>query len=55
MGAPPASAILAVPSVLIPEETNYLLNPAHPDFKKVKIGEPEVFTFNYRIARLVEP
>jgi RES domain-containing protein len=49
------SAVLAVPSVLIPEETNYLLNPAHPDLKKVKIGEPEVFTFDYRIARLVEP
>lgn len=49
------SAVLAVPSVLIPEETNYLLNPAHPDFKKVKIGEPEDFTFDYRIARLIEP
>ncbi len=49
------SAVLAVPSVLIPEEINYLLNPAHPDFKKVKIGGPEDFTFDYRIARLVEP
>jgi len=49
------SAVLAVPSVLIPEETNYLLNSAHPDFKKVKIGEPEAFAFDYRIARLTEP
>jgi RES domain-containing protein len=30
------SAILAVPSVIIPEELNYLLNPAHPDFKKMR-------------------
>jgi len=28
------SAILAVPSVIIPDETNYLLNPGHPDFKR---------------------
>ncbi|HUG12020.1 MAG TPA: RES family NAD+ phosphorylase [Opitutaceae bacterium] len=49
------SAILAVPSVLIPEETNYLLIPSHPDFKKVKIGGPEDFAFEYRIARLIEP
>jgi RES domain-containing protein len=49
------SAILAVPSVLIPEEVHYLLNPSHPDFKKVKTGTPEDFTFEYRIARLDEP
>ena len=29
------SAVLELPSVIIPGETNYLLNPAHPDFKKV--------------------
>ena len=49
------SPVLAVPSVLIPEETNYLLNPAHPDFRKVKIGAPQPFDFDYRIARLIEP
>lgn len=49
------SAVLAVPSVLIPEETNYLLNPMHPDFKKIMIGKPGAFDFDYRIARLVEP
>lgn len=49
------SAVLAVPSVLIPEETNFLLNPAHPDFRKVSIGAPQSFDFDYRIARLIEP
>lgn len=27
---------LQLPSAIVPEECNYLLNPAHPDFKKVK-------------------
>ncbi len=43
------SAILAVPSIIIPDETNYLLNPAHPDFKKNTIGPPVRFTFDDRL------
>lgn len=34
------SALLRVPSVIIPDELNYLLNPAHPDFGAILIGEP---------------
>ncbi len=49
------SAVLAIPSALIPEETNYLFNPAHPDFRKIEIEAPEAFAIDYRIARLVEP
>lgn len=30
---------LKVPSVLIPREFNFLLNPGHPDFKKVRIED----------------
>jgi RES domain-containing protein len=29
--------VLRIPSAIMPEENNYLLNPAHPDFKKVTI------------------
>ena len=47
--------ILAVPSVLIPEETNYLLNPLHPDFGQIAISGPEEFVFDSRVARLHEP
>ena len=43
------SAVLAVPSVIISGEPNYLLNPAHPDFKKINIGKPEPFTFDPRL------
>jgi len=45
------SAVLAVPSALVPAETNYLLNPAHPDFKKLKIGKPTAFSIDHRLNR----
>jgi len=32
------SAVLRVPTVLVPDQSNYLINPMHPDFKRVKIG-----------------
>ena len=43
------SAVLALPSVIIPGEPNYLLNPAHPDFKKISIGKPQGFAFDPRL------
>lgn len=43
------SAILELPSVIIPDEPNYLINPGHPDFKKVFIGNPELFSFDPRL------
>jgi RES domain-containing protein len=43
------SAILAVPSVIIPEETNFLLNPAHADFAKIDIGNPADFVLDPRL------
>ena len=43
------SAVLELPSVIIPGEPNYLLNPAHPDFKKIIVGKPEPFSFDPRL------
>lgn len=41
---------LAVPSVLVPEEFNYLINPLHPSFEKwVQILWNKPFTFDNRI------
>ncbi|MBC7980425.1 MAG: RES family NAD+ phosphorylase [Armatimonadetes bacterium] len=43
------SAVLELPSVTISGEANYLLNPAHPRFKKIVIGKPEPFSFDSRL------
>lgn len=43
------SAVLELPSAIIPGESNYLLNPAHPDFKKIVIGKPVPFSFDPRL------
>ena len=45
------TACLRVPSAIVPEESNYLLNPRHPDFDKLAIGLPEPFHFDRRLAR----
>jgi RES domain-containing protein len=44
-------AILKVPSTIIKEEYNYLINPLHPDFKSLKIDEPQHFDFDHRLAK----
>jgi len=41
--------ILRVPSVVIPEEWNYLLNPQHPHFGKIELGPPTPFAFDTRL------
>jgi len=43
------SAIMSVPSALIPNEKNYLLNPKHKDFKSIRIGKPTPFRFDPRM------
>ena len=45
------SAVLAVPSAVIPDETNYLLNPLHADFKRIEIGKPQKFITDLRLIR----
>ena len=40
---------LRVPSVVIPRESNLMLNPAHPDFTRIMIDSPEPFTFDPRL------
>jgi RES domain-containing protein len=43
------SAILAVPSAIIPEDLNFLLNPRHPDFTRITIGKTTPFTLDPRL------
>jgi len=42
---------LLVPSAAIRGEWNVLLNPAHPDFSKVRFGKPKPFAFDVRMFR----
>jgi RES domain-containing protein len=46
------TAVLLVPSVVIPEEFNVLWNPAHPDFRKLQVGRPRKFQFDARMWKL---
>jgi RES domain-containing protein len=45
------TALARVPSVLAPETWNYLLNPEHPDAKKVEIAEIIKERFDNRLFR----
>jgi len=45
------AAVFAVPSAVIPHERNFLLNPAHSDFARLTLGEPEPFSFDPRMWR----
>lgn len=43
------SCVLAVPSAVIPAELNFLINPLHPDFKHITLGEPETLNTDMRL------
>lgn len=45
------TAILAVPSAIIPGETNYLLNPAHPEIARARIVGEELFFYDPRLIK----
>lgn len=42
---------LKVRSVIVKEEFNYMLNPAHKDFRKVKVVSKEKFLFDVRLRK----
>lgn len=43
------SAALRVPSSVIADESNYLLNPAHPEFARLRFGKAMPFAFDPRL------
>ncbi len=45
------SAVLRVPSALLPEESNFLLNPRHPRVAAIAVSQPRAFRFDPRFAR----
>ena len=44
-----AHALLRVPSVVMPQAANYLLNPAHPDAKHIHISQSWRYPFDSRL------
>lgn len=44
-----SSVVLRAPSAVIETEYNYLINPAHNDFKKLVVGGLEVFKLDPRL------
>ncbi|MGH9609502.1 MAG: RES family NAD+ phosphorylase [Bryobacteraceae bacterium] len=45
------AAILGVPSALAPIESNWLINPAHPAFSRIRLLPAETFQYDFRILR----
>ena len=43
------SAVLEVPSAVVPEESNYLLNPLHPKADEIAVSDPTSFVFDERL------
>ena len=46
-----SSAVLQVPSVLVPGESNFLLNPAHQDFGRIRFGKALAFRLDSRLGK----
>ncbi|WP_305952386.1 RES family NAD+ phosphorylase [Emticicia oligotrophica] len=42
---------MRVPSVVVEGEYNFLINPAHPDFSKIKVLRNEAFNFDNRLMK----
>lgn len=43
------TCVLRVPSAVVPAEFNFLINPRHPDFKHVTLGQPETLETDMRL------
>ncbi|HTX36615.1 MAG TPA: RES family NAD+ phosphorylase [Bryobacteraceae bacterium] len=43
------SAVLRVPSAVIPREWNYVINVFHPEFPGITFGPPDPFSFDPRL------
>ena len=46
------TAILIVPSALAPSESNWLINPEHADFRRIRVQPPERFQYDARFFKV---
>ena len=42
------AAVLIVPSALAPSESNWLINPQHPEFSRIRVHPAEAFQYDVR-------
>lgn len=47
------TAVLRVPAAIVPDQYNYLLNPAHPDFAKINIGSLRTLVPDPRLGNVI--
>ncbi|MFU8859577.1 MAG: hypothetical protein ACNA8K_04060 [Cyclonatronaceae bacterium] len=45
------TVVMAVPSVVVPREWNYMINLLHPDFRNIHRCGPEFTPFDRRLIR----
>lgn len=45
------TCILIVPSAIAPSESNWLINPAHPAFSKIRVHLAEPFAYDPRFSK----
>ncbi len=43
------SVVLKIPSTIVPSQSNFLINPAHPDFTQITINKTEPFEIDQRL------
>ena len=44
------SVVLQIPSAIVPQQHNYLINPHHPHFSELHISDPTPFTIDPRLT-----
>ena len=49
------TAILRVPSAIVPREANYVINPAHPDANRIQLLPPEPIVWDPRLFGVPAP
>jgi RES domain-containing protein len=50
-----STPVLEVPSVLVPKQKNYLVNPSHPRFSEITVVESHLFAFDSRLLSNIPP
>jgi RES domain-containing protein len=49
-----SGVVLQVPSSVVPRESNFLINPLHPKFSRLKIGSPQSLHIDERLTTFLQ-